>query len=65
VFQFPQICEICWLGQKDGAEISADLISSDKEGKPQTERYQAVNAMLLNEFLKEHRKGQEEDAAIS
>ncbi len=28
----------------------------DKEGKPYTVRYDAVNAMLLNEFLKEHRK---------
>ena len=28
----------------------------DKEGKPYTVRYEAVNAMLLNEFLKEHRK---------
>jgi hypothetical protein len=28
----------------------------DKQGKPYTVRYEAVNAMLLNEFLKEHRK---------
>jgi uncharacterized coiled-coil protein SlyX len=32
------------------------LITRDEEGKPQTVRYEAVNAMLLNEFLKEHRK---------
>ena len=31
----------------------------DKEGKPYTVRYDAVNAMLLNEFLKEHREVQE------
>lgn len=31
----------------------------DKEGKPYTVRYDAVNSMLLNEFLKEHRKVQE------
>ena len=31
----------------------------DKEGKPYTVRYDAVNAMLLNEFLKEHRTVQE------
>ena len=31
----------------------------DKEGKPYTVRYDAVNAMLLNEFLKEHRKVEE------
>ena len=48
------MCEICWLGQKAGAEISADLVSRDKEGKRQTVRYEAVNAMLLNEFIKEH-----------
>jgi len=41
------------------AEISADLVSRDKDGKPKTVRYEAVNAMLLNEFLKEHRKVEE------
>jgi septal ring factor EnvC (AmiA/AmiB activator) len=38
------------------AEVSPELITRDEEGKPQTVRYEAVNAMLLNEFLKEHRK---------
>jgi hypothetical protein len=38
------------------AKISPDLITRDDEGNPQTVRYDAVNAMLLNEFLKEHRK---------
>jgi septal ring factor EnvC (AmiA/AmiB activator) len=33
-----------------------DLIIRDRNGKPYTVRYDAVNAMLLNEFLKEHRK---------
>jgi hypothetical protein len=47
------------------AEISTDLVSRDKEGKPQTVRYEAVNAMLLNEFLKEHRKVEEQEATIS
>ena len=32
------------------------LVVPDKEGKPYTVRYDAVKAMLLNEFLKEHRK---------
>ena len=32
------------------------LVLPDKQGKPYTVRYEAVNAMLLNEFLKEHRK---------
>jgi hypothetical protein len=46
------------------AEISPDLITRDKEGKPQTVRYDAVNAMLLNEFLKEHRTVQEQQKEI-
>jgi len=37
-------------------KINPDLIARDQEGKPYTVRYEAVNAMLLNEFLKEHRK---------
>jgi hypothetical protein len=32
------------------------LVARDEEGKPYTVRYDAVNAMLLNEFLKEHKK---------
>jgi len=36
------------------------LVLPDKEGKPYTVRYDAVNAMLLNEFLKEHRTVQEQ-----
>ena len=38
------------------AKVSTDLITRDEHGQPQTVRYEAVNAMLLNEFLKEHRK---------
>ena len=37
--------------------MNPDLVARDEEGKPYTVRYEAVNAMLLNEFLKEHRKG--------
>ena len=36
--------------------MNPDLVVRDKEGKPYSVRYEAVNAMLLNEFLKEHRK---------
>jgi hypothetical protein len=43
------------------ARISPDLITRDEEGQPQTVRYEAINAMLLNEFLKEHRKVEEQD----
>ena len=41
------------------AQVSPELITRDEEGKPQTVRYEAVNAMLLNEFLKEHQTVQE------
>ena len=37
-------------------KVNPDLVVRDKEGKPYTVRYEAVNAMLLNEFLKEHKK---------
>ena len=37
------------------AKVNPDLVARDEEGKPYTVRYEAVNAMLLNEFLKEHR----------
>jgi hypothetical protein len=43
-------------------KINPDLVARDKEGKPYTVRYEAVNAMLLNEFLKEHRKVQQLEA---
>jgi hypothetical protein len=43
-------------------KVNPDLIIRDQEGKPYTVRYEAVNAMLLNEFLKEHRKVQELEA---
>ena len=37
-------------------KVNPDLVARDDHGKPYTVRYEAVNAMLLNEFLKEHRK---------
>jgi hypothetical protein len=46
-------------------QVSPELITRDEEGKPQTVRYEAVNAMLLNEFLKEHCKVEEQQATIS
>jgi trimeric autotransporter adhesin len=42
-----------------------DLVVRDKEGKPYSVRYDQVNAMLLNEFLKEHRKVQELEATVA
>jgi uncharacterized coiled-coil protein SlyX len=46
-------------------KVNPDLVVRDKEGKPYTVRYDAVNAMLLNEFLKEHRKVEEQEATIT
>jgi hypothetical protein len=40
-------------------KVNPDLVARDEEGKAYTVRYEAVNAMLLNEFLKEHRNTQE------
>ena len=45
--------------------MNPDLVVRDKEGKPYRVRYDQVNAMLLNEFLKEHRKVQEQEATIA
>ena len=36
--------------------VNRDLVGRDRDGKPFTVRYDAVNAMLLSEFLKEHCK---------
>jgi len=46
-------------------KVNPDLITRDAQGKPYAVRYEAVNTMLLNEFLKEHRKMEEQEAAIS
>src|SRR5262249_35407678 len=46
-------------------KINPDLVVRDADGKPYTVRYEAVNAMLLNEFLKEHRKNEKQEAAIA
>ena len=46
-------------------KVNPDLVVRDEVGKPYTVRYEAVNAMLLNEFLKEHRVVQEQGATIA
>jgi hypothetical protein len=53
------------LVAEDVEKVNPDLVVRDKEGKPYTVRYDAVNAMLLNEFLKEHRKVAEQEATIT
>ncbi len=49
---------------EDVATVNPDLVARDEEGKIVTVRYQAVNAMLLNEFLKEHKKVEEQEKTI-
>src|SRR6202011_2237561 len=45
-------------------KVNPDLIVRDADGKVNTVRYEAVNAMLLNEFLKQHRQVQEQQKEI-
>ena len=47
------------LVAEDVEKVNPDLVARDEQGKPYSVRYEAVNAMLLNEFLKEHREVQE------
>src|SRR6185369_12394081 len=53
------------LVAEDVAKVDPDLVARDTEGKPYSVRYEAVNAMLLNEFLKEHRKVENQEATIA
>ena len=46
-------------------KVNPALVARDEQGKVYTVRYEAVNAMLLNEFLKEHRKVEEQAATIT
>jgi hypothetical protein len=46
-------------------KVNPDLVVRDADGKVYTVRYEAVNAMLLNEFLKEHRTVQEQETTIA
>ncbi len=46
-------------------KVNPNLVACDAKGEAYTVRYEAVNAMLLNEFLKEHREVQEQKATIA
>ena len=46
-------------------KVNPDLVIRDEEGKVYSVRYEAVNAMLLNEFLKQHRKVEQLEAALA
>jgi hypothetical protein len=52
------------LVAEDVEKVNPDLVVRDKNGEIYTVRYEAVNAMLLNEFLKEHRTVQEQQKEI-
>jgi uncharacterized coiled-coil protein SlyX len=47
------------------AEVNPDLVVRDADGEPFTVRYEQINAMLLNEFLKEHKRVNEQQATIA
>ncbi len=53
------------LVAEDVEKVNPQLVVRDKEGKPYSVRYDQVNAMLLNEFLKAHRKVQELEATVA
>ena len=46
-------------------KVNPDLVAHDEKRQIYTVRYDAVNAMLLNEFLKEHRKAREQEARLT
>src|SRR5207302_7386495 len=53
------------LVAEDVEKVNPDLVARDEDGKILTVRYEAVNAMLLNEFLKEHRKVEELETIVT
>jgi endosialidase-like protein len=53
------------LVAEDVEKVNRDLVARDEQGKPYSVRYEAVNAMLLNEFLKEHRKVEKLESTVA
>jgi trimeric autotransporter adhesin len=53
------------LVAEEVAKVNPDLVVLDSDGKPITVRYEAVDVMLLNEFLKEHKKVEEQQATVA
>jgi trimeric autotransporter adhesin len=53
------------LVAEEVVKVNPDLVARDAKGEVYTVRYEAVNAMLLNEFLKEHRKNEEQENTIA
>jgi hypothetical protein len=50
---------------EDVAKVNPDLVVNDQQGKPATLRFLNIQAMMLNEFLKEHKKVEEQQATIA
>jgi uncharacterized coiled-coil protein SlyX len=50
---------------EDVAEVNPDLVARDKDGEIYTVRYDQINAMLLNEFIKEHKRVEAQQATIT
>jgi hypothetical protein len=46
------------------AEVAPTLVGRNEKGQPESVRYEQINTMLLNEFLKEHARGEEQDRKI-
>ena len=61
----PQCTPQFGLVAEEVEKVNADLVVRDKEGKPYSVRYDQVNAMLLNEFLKEHKKTEKLEATVA
>ena len=60
----PQSIPQFGLVAEEVEKVNPDLVVRDTDGKPHTVRYDQVNAMLLNEFLKEHRKNEQQESKI-
>ena len=60
----PQSIPQFGLVAEEVEKVNRDLVVRDKDGKPYSVRYEQVNAMLLNEFLKAHQKMEEQGATI-
>ena len=61
----PKCTQQFGLVAEEVEKVNGDLVVCDSDGKPYTVRYDAVNAMLLNEFLKEHRRVTALDSGVA
>src|ERR1043166_8566771 len=61
----PDRLKLYGLIAEDVEKVNPDLVTYNQRGEVTTVRYEAVNAMLLNEFLKEHRKVEEQGKTIA